>query len=68
MSKDKKPLEQEQVSETPVVTVANKYRYWCEGCTGDAMLFSNKPVGIKIVCQKCGKQQVTEEKNFLEIK
>lgn len=47
------------------IAPALKYRYACYGCTGVAFKSSNNMVGNSIICQRCGKEQITVAENYI---
>jgi uncharacterized protein (DUF983 family) len=62
MLKDKKPVEE---TATPVKPEVKKYRYSCPACTGVAFLSTNKMLNVKVTCEKCGKEFITCEANYI---
>jgi len=44
-----------------------KYRYVCYGCTDIAFKSFNNIIGNMIVCDRCGKEQITVLENYIAL-
>lgn len=53
--------------ENKVVENKSKFRYVCPACTNTAFESTNKMVSIKMTCEKCGKEIITVEENYIKL-
>lgn len=44
-----------------------RFRYVCPACTNTAFESTNKMVGTKMTCQKCNKEFITIEENYIKL-
>lgn len=61
--KPNKKVTEEEVQEVQ----KPQWRYVCHGCTNDALVSTNRMVGIVVSCQVCKKQQITVAENWLPL-
>ena len=47
--------------------VVNKFRYFCEACTGIAMVAEIPEVVKTVKCAVCGKEQTAKKENWIKI-
>lgn len=60
-------VEKESKFENTENTNVKRFRYVCPACTNTAILTSSKMIGIKITCEKCAKEIITVEENYIKL-
>lgn len=47
---------------------SESFRYLCPACTNDAIVSSNKMIGVEVDCQHCGKRiKLDDPQRYLKI-
>lgn len=71
-SKEDYSIDQTHAGQTEVsstVQVAEKqYRYHCPRCTGNAIVTTNKMIGVKVTCANCKNEiELNDLNNYFEV-